>query len=154
MSKAFTKEDNDNAADDLLPERAVSPHPNLVTAEGLVQIATEVSKSTAEQISAMRAGDDAAAARASRDLRYWNSRLASAILTESSSTAEVRFGSRVEIKISGGETKKYRIVGTDEGDPPHGLLSYTAPLAQALMGKAIGDVVMVAGKEAEIVTIA
>ena len=153
MSKAFTKEDGENVADNLLPERAVSPYPNLVTAEGLAQIATEVSKSTAEHVAALRGGDSDAAARASRDLRYWNSRLASATLTESPSASEVNFGSRVVIRIAGGAIKKYRIVGTDEGDPPRGLLSYTSPLAQALMGKTVGEVVKVAGNEAEVVAI-
>jgi hypothetical protein len=34
MNKAFVKEDDDDTAE-RLPDRAVSPHPNLVTAEGL-----------------------------------------------------------------------------------------------------------------------
>lgn len=38
MSKAFTREDDADPQGDLLPERAIPPHPNLVTAEGLKQI--------------------------------------------------------------------------------------------------------------------
>ena len=34
MSKAFTREDDADQQGDLLPERAIPPHPNLVTAEG------------------------------------------------------------------------------------------------------------------------
>ena len=37
------------------------------------------------------------------------------------------------------EEAKYRIVGTDEADIKQGLLSVTAPLARALIGKAVGD---------------
>ena len=44
--------------------------------------------------------------------------------------------------------------GTDEGDPAQGTLSYASPLAQALMGKEIGDTVVVGGHEEEIVEVA
>jgi hypothetical protein len=47
-----------------------------------------------------------------------------------------------------------RIVGTDEGDPRRGTLSYASPLARALMGKEIGDAVVVAGHEEEIIEVA
>jgi transcription elongation GreA/GreB family factor len=33
----------------------------------------------------------------------------------------------------------YRIVGEDEADPAKGRLAYVAPLAQALLGKSVGD---------------
>jgi transcription elongation GreA/GreB family factor len=48
----------------------------------------------------------------------------------------------------------YRIVGIDEADPQKGTLSYAAPLAQALIGKEIGDSVVVGGHEETIVSIA
>jgi transcription elongation GreA/GreB family factor len=39
-------------------------------------------------------------------------------------------------------------------DPKKGTLSYVAPLAQALIGKEIGDLVVVGGHEETIVSIA
>jgi transcription elongation GreA/GreB family factor len=66
----------------------------------------------------------------------------------------VQFGSSVRIKGADGSTRTYRIVGTDEGDPARGTLSYASPLAQALMGKHIGDTVVIGAREEEIVGVA
>ena len=55
---------------------------------------------------------------------------------------KVIFGSTVEILEE--ETDKeieYRIVGEDEADIKHNLISYTSPIARALIGKSEGDVV-------------
>src|SRR5436190_10911052 len=146
MSKAFTKEDDAGQEADL-PDRAISPHPNLVTAEGLAQIEANIARLTEEQGMAREAADIAAAATAARDLRYWSARRATAQLTEPKPSSQVQFGSRVTIKRADGSTRAYRIVGTDEGDPARGTLSYASPLAQALMGKEIGDTVVVGARE-------
>jgi transcription elongation factor GreA len=57
-----------------------------------------------------------------------------------------------------GEESTYQIVGADEADIKSGLLSITAPLARALVGKAEGDNVEVAtpsgAKAYEIVSVA
>ena len=66
----------------------------------------------------------------------------------------MQFGSRVTIRKADGSTRVFRIVGTDEGDPRQGTLSYASPLARAMMGKEIGDTVVVAGHEEEIVEVA
>ncbi len=153
MSKAFTREDDTGQEADL-PERAISPHPNLVTTEGLSQIEATIARLTKEQGRARDAGDVAAAANAARDLRYWTARRATAQLTEPKPSSQVQFGSRVTIKRSDGLTRAYRIVGTDEGDPGHGTLSYASPLAQALMGKEIGDTVVLGAREEEIIEVA
>jgi hypothetical protein len=81
MSKAFTRED-DSGHEAELPERAISPHPNLVTAEGLAQIEGAIVRATEEQARARVAADAAAEARAARELRYWSARRATAQLTE------------------------------------------------------------------------
>ena len=148
MSKAFTKEDDAGQEADL-PDRAISPHPNLVTAEGLAQIEAAIARLTEEQGRARAAGDATAAASAARDLRYWSARRATAQLTEPKPSSQVQFGSRVTIKRPDGSTRAYRIVGTDEGDPSRGTLSYASPLAQALMGKEIADTVVVGAREEE-----
>ena len=153
MSKAFTKEDDTGREADL-PERAISPHANLVTADGLAQIEATIARLTEEQSIARDASDVPAAASAARDLRYWTARLATAQVTEQKPSSRVQFGSRVTIKRPDGSARAYRIVGTDEANPVQGTLSYVSPLAQALMGKEIGDTVVVSGHEQEIVQVA
>ncbi|MER3402953.1 MAG: transcription elongation factor GreA [Armatimonadota bacterium] len=56
----------------------------------------------------------------------------------------VGIGSRVEVvEVDTGEQKQFRIVGAMEADPENGKLSYLAPLASALIGYKVGDVVTV-----------
>ena len=56
----------------------------------------------------------------------------------------VVFGSTVElIDTSGSETVSYQIVGEDEADIKSGKISYSSPIAKALIGKSEGDVVEV-----------
>ncbi|MCX8084159.1 MAG: transcription elongation factor GreA [Calditerrivibrio sp.] len=57
---------------------------------------------------------------------------------------KVVFGAYVEIEnIETGETKRYRIVGPDEADISKGYISVLSPIAKALMGKSVGDTVLV-----------
>lgn len=94
-------------------------------------------------------------ARATRDLRYWSARRASAQLTQPQvQTDVVQFGRTVLIEREDGRRQCFRIVGEDEADPKRGLLSYVSPLAHGLLGKAVGESVAVAGGEAEILTVA
>jgi transcription elongation GreA/GreB family factor len=44
-------------------------------------------------------------------------------------------------------------VGEDEAGPSQGTLSYVSPLARALIGRQVGDVVRVESSEAEILEI-
>ena len=56
----------------------------------------------------------------------------------------VKFGAKVRITDEdSGEEQTYQIVGAVESDINSGLLSVTAPLARALIGKTIGDTVEV-----------
>jgi transcription elongation GreA/GreB family factor len=150
VSRAFVKEDA--GGDDTLPDRAISAHPNYVTAEGLALIDAELARLGAALAAA---GDDRAVrAGIERDLRYWRSRRATAeVVPPPSDTGEVRFGSTVTIQRDDGREQTWRVVGEDEADPAKGTLSYVSPLAMALSGKRVGDVVEVAGGEAEIVAI-
>ena len=55
---------------------------------------------------------------------------------------KVVFGSTVELSDEDtGTNISYRIVGEDEADIKTGLISYTSPIARALIGKNEGDVV-------------
>jgi transcription elongation factor GreB len=49
----------------------------------------------------------------------------------------VFFGARVTLETPAGETRAYRIVGPDEFDQEPGGISMDAPLARALLGKAL-----------------
>jgi transcription elongation GreA/GreB family factor len=151
MSRAFVKESDDVEP---LPERPVSPYPNFVTAQGLVLIEAELARLTEVFAQAQAAEDRDALARLGRDLRYWQQRRASAQLyTTKIETDQVQFGSTVTIARDDGRRQTWHIVGEDEADPAKGSLSYVAPLARALIGKRIGDVVDIGGGKAEVVAI-
>ena len=83
---------------------------------------------------------------AQRDLRYWRTRLATAELTHAGSCEAVAFGCRVDLVING-KPRTIELVGHDEADPANGKLSYTAPLARAVMGAEIGELVDFGGNE-------
>jgi transcription elongation factor GreB len=53
----------------------------------------------------------------------------------------VFFGATVTVQDEEGETFAYRIVGQDE--TAEGLISWKSPVGKALLGKAVGDAVMV-----------
>jgi len=56
----------------------------------------------------------------------------------------IKFGATVALADEDTDEKStYQIVGTDEADIKLGLLSITAPLARALIGKTVGDSVEV-----------
>ena len=153
MSKAFTKEPETGDVYDDLPDRPVSPH-NLVTPKGLEMIEGELARLHVEHAAAQEANDRALLAKTNRDLRYWTSRRATAQVMEPPKDAkEVHFGSTVTILREDGRRQTFRIVGEDEADPSAGTLSYVSPVAQALMGKQVGDVVEAGAAEAEIVEI-
>lgn len=153
MSKAFTKEPEGGDVYDDLPDRPVSPH-NLVTPKGLELIEAELARLHREHAEAHDADDRALLAKINRDLRYWTSRRATAQVMEPPTDAtEVHFGSTVSILREDGRRQTYRIVGEDEADPSAGTLSYVSPVAQALLGKGIGDVVQAGTADAELVEI-
>jgi transcription elongation GreA/GreB family factor len=154
MSRAFVKEPEGDAVFDDLPDRPVSTATNLVTPEGLALIETELARLHREHTCAQAAKDRAALARTSRDLRYWTSRRASAqLVPPPADTARVYFGSTVTIGREDGRRQTFRIVGEDEADPTRGTLSHTSPVARALLGKTVGDVIQAGRSEAEILEI-
>lgn len=157
MSVAFTREEDIEATAADLPDRPVSPHPNLVTASGLSQIEAELNAARAAYAAAQAHGsieaDRTAMARATRDLRYWSARRAGAQLVETQREGRVRFGGSVTIAREDGRTQTWRIVGEDEADPAKGLVSHISPLARALLGKQAGDLVPVNDQEVEIIAV-
>ena len=157
MSVAFTREEDLEATAADLVDRPISPHPNHVTPEGLAQIEAELAAARAAysgpQVKGAIEADRTAMARATRDLRYWSSRRATAQLLETTPDGRVRFGGSVAIEREDGRTQTWRIVGEDEADPTKGSVSHVSPLARALMGKREGDEATVAGQSVEIVAV-
>jgi transcription elongation GreA/GreB family factor len=157
MSVAFTREGDAEAAAADLPDRPVSTNPNLVTTSGLAQIDAELAAArsayAAAQAGGAIAGDRTAMARATRSLRYWSARRATAQLVPPSDGKVVRFGCSVTFLRDDGESATYRITGEDEAEPAAGRIAYVAPAARALLGKGIGDSAVIAGREVEIVGI-
>ena len=160
MSVAFVKEESaETAAETLLPDRPVSPHPNLVTEAGLKALELQLQQAR-EAYQAASAIDDVnerrrQAAGPLRDLRYFAERARTAQLVPyPASTESVAFGSTVTFERDDGRVQTYQIVGEDEADPKAGSISYVSPVARVLMGKAVGDVVSVGAQELEITAIA
>jgi transcription elongation GreA/GreB family factor len=158
MSVAFTREEDHETRAADLPDRPVSSHPNLVTASGLTAIDTELEAARAAYAAAQAEGgisaDRTAMARATRDLRYWSARRASAQLTELEPIPDtVQFGRTVEIEREDGRQQAFRIVGEDEADPAKGSVSYVSPLARGLLGKSVGDTAVIGGAEVEVMAV-
>ncbi|MEO8833260.1 MAG: transcription elongation factor GreA [Bradyrhizobium sp.] len=138
-----------------LPDRAVSEHPNFVTEVGLARIDAAIAEARTAHGLAQAASDRASMASAARELRYWSARRATAqVVAGSNDVSKVRFGATVTITRGDGREQTFQIVGEDEADPAQGSVSHVSPLARALLGKSIGDVVRAGNGDAEIITIA
>ena len=158
MSVAFTKEEDSESTAANLPDRPISPHPNLVTPAGLALLDAALAQARAAYAAAKAGGeigaDRTAMARATRDLRYYGARRASAQLMERPAGGDkVVFGGQVSFEREDGRRQTFRIVGEDEANPAKGAVSYISPVAQALLGKGVGEVALVAGQEVEIVAV-
>jgi transcription elongation GreA/GreB family factor len=153
MSRAFVKEQDGDSTEDL-PDRPISEHPNDVTEAGLAQIEQALAEAHEAHAKAQAAADRAAIAAAGRDLRYWTARRETAhVVPAPKAPSEVRFGTSVTIMRDDGREQTFRIVGEDEADPAQGSISHASPLARAMFGKRVGDVVPAGAGEAEIIAI-
>jgi transcription elongation GreA/GreB family factor len=159
MSVAFTKEDSaETASETLLPDRPISPHPNLVTATGLKALQLQLDQARAAYAAAQKIEDvnerRRQAAVPMRDARYFAQRVQTAqVVPAPASTETVAFGSAVTFRRHDGRVQSYRIVGEDEADPKAGSISFVSPVARMLMGKAVGDVAGADDQELEIISI-
>ena len=141
MSRAFVKELD--AVPEPVPEFEISPGPNYVTAAGADAIARKIEDLEKELSSASQESRD----RLLRDLRYWRLQEANAQIVAQSGGEEIGFGSRVVIERAGA-TQHIQLVGETEADPAAGRISWRSPLAQALIGARIGEIVELSIREA------
>lgn len=160
LSVAFTKEESaETASETLLPDRPISPHPNLVTDAGLKALTRQLQQAR-EAFEAAQAAEDVNERRRLsaiplRDVRYFSERVRTAqLVPDPVSSHVVAFGSTVTFSRADGRVQTYRIVGEDEADPKAGSISFASPVAKSLIGKAVGDVAGSGNQELEIVAIA
>jgi transcription elongation factor GreB len=149
MSKAFTRE-SDNEPDDSVPPRSSALPPgakNFMTTDGVERMRAELG----ELLSTVRPqlATSADESDRKRRLQLIDQRIAqieeslrTAIITPPPATdeerSEVRFGATVTVRRRGGDVT-YRIVGVDETDLDRGWVSYLAPIAKALLGARLGE---------------
>jgi transcription elongation factor GreA len=79
-------------------------------------------------------------------------------VTEVNANGKIVFGSTVELlDLSTDKEIVYRIVGEDEANIKEGLISYTSPIARALIGKNEGDEILFSApggeKEYEVISV-
>jgi transcription elongation factor GreB len=148
MSRAFVKESDDDLAAGELPERPLGTHPNYVTPAGLEQLQSRVRglQERRERLNAEAADDPMGKQKlreVERDLRYFNAQLERAIVVDPTGQPpeEVHFGAVVRIVDEYGKAHRFSIVGDDEADVSAGKISWASPLAKAMMGSKVGDVV-------------
>ena len=159
MSVAFTKEDSaETASETLLPDRPVSPHPNLVTTVGLKALEHQLQEARDAYAKAQAIEDvnerRRQAAIPLRDMRYFAARVRTAqVIADPTSADTVAFGSTVTFRRDDGRVQTYRIVGEDEADPKAGSISFVSPVARSLLNKTVGDEVSVSGQNLEIISI-
>lgn len=142
MSVAFRRESDDEHLEPKF-ELPIPLGPNLVTAQGLALLEAKVAELEAE-LSAI--GDEDQRKKHLRVLRYWRTQLATAELKEARSDGVIGFGCRVELLLNG-KPRTIELVGHDEADPAAGKLAFTAPLARAVMGAQVGELLDFGGKE-------
>lgn len=146
MSRSFVK-DADESVSERLPDIPLSEHPNYVTPRGLAQLRTRL-VALRERRDALRLSTDTLPqqrelAEIERELRWLNARVGSAIEVDLAQQPRdrVAFGAWVTVDSDEGEAR-YRLVGEDEADVEHGLVSYVSPLARALLGARVGEEVV------------
>ena len=145
MSRAFVKEPDGDTAEDDQPDRPQSPHPNYVTPGGLQSLEERLAQAREKQGRLAGDADDLAnklpLSQVARDIRFLEGRLERAIVVDPLQQAadEVCFGATVTVEDEDGAVRTFAIVGEDEADVTQGKVSWVSPLAQALLGAAVGD---------------
>jgi transcription elongation factor GreB len=149
MSKAFTRESDDAPSEATRPRAAQLPPgaPNYITASGARRLRDELD----HLLRGERTAD------VDQRIQALSAQLDGAEVVEPSARDDdrVHFGATVTVRAEPDHDHAYRIVGAGETDPRHGAVSWVSPVARALLGASVGDLVTLPGKgEVEIVAIA
>src|SRR5688500_5509621 len=140
MSKAFTKEDSGAELPLVRPPVRIAPgQPRYITPEGFARLERD-----REVLSAARQAEPARAAELEARLTALDALIGGVTVVQPSPAQDkILFGAWVDLEDQDGNRSSFRLVGPDESDAPAGLLSVDSPLARALLGKTVGDVVLV-----------
>ena len=148
MSKAFTKE-SDDERDDALPPRPTIPPGvrNWITPAGAQRLRTELAdlsdrkRQLAEVSLETPARSEGETRQIQARIRHLQQILQSVIVEPppAAGRERVRFGATVTVRQANHETATYRIVGLDETDLDRGHISFLSPLARQLSGRQAGD---------------
>ena len=147
MSRAFIKENDLEHAGIDIPERPVSLEINYVTPSGLKNLQHSIDNLDKERKSLI--GNEESnfiqkKMRIERDIRYYSSRLKSAILIDPSIQNKeiILFSAKVEVLSVKNKKYEFEIVGEDEADIKENKISYLSPIAKSLIGSRINDEVI------------
>jgi transcription elongation GreA/GreB family factor len=144
VSRAFVKEGDG-------PEVLARPEPalpegarNHVTPAGAAAFHRRLADAQTERAALGESGLDVSRkAELDAEIRWLERRIATFVVTEPPrDPVRVGFGTVVTLENDGGR-RVVRIVGVDEVDPGRGAISWVSPLARALHGAEVGDVVTV-----------
>jgi len=162
LSKAFTKESDDQEDDELEPE-AQQPQglKNYITPAGHARMKAELKQlldvERPEVVSVVHWAASNGDRSENGDYIYGKKRLreidrrirflikrleiAEVVDTRGQEQDRVYFGATVSVRDSSGGLRSISIVGMDEVDPARGRVSWVSPIARALLGSREGDTV-------------
>ncbi len=146
MSRGFVKEDDQEEAP-LIPARAALPagETNYVTPNGLKELREEEEELVEERANLDKENETErrrAQAVIDGNLKLLRERISTARILDPKDQPEdeVRFGALVELKQNG-NNQKFQIVGVDEADVKKKKIAFVAPIAKAVTGKKVGEIV-------------
>ena len=142
MSVAFRRDGDEEHLEPKF-EIPIPPGPNRVTARGLQLIGDRIAALEAQLA---LPGDEPSLTALKRDLRYWQTRQITAELMPVPGGDRVEFGTTVTFRLNG-KQRVLSIVGDDEADPAAGLVSFSAPLARAMIGSEVGELLPFGDKD-------
>lgn len=153
MSVAFRRDGDDEHLEPKF-EIPIPPGPNLVTAHGKALIDEQVARLEAAIAALLaEAAEQSRIDAARRDLRYWQTRQITAEVVPVPDGETVEIGTEVTFTHNG-KQRTLAITGDDEADPAAGRIAFSAPLARAMLGAEVGELVEFAGREDAIEVIA
>jgi transcription elongation factor GreB len=149
VSKAFTRESDDEFADEEIPSLRPQVPPgtrNYITREGSDRLKQRLNDLLQKkQALATRNNEGGAAPEADQRkiesaIRRLQQTLDAVVVADISADQErVAFGATVTVRHGNGEEESYRIVGVEEANPEGGSISWLAPLARAMLSRRAGD---------------
>lgn len=161
MSKAFTRERDDDDDVEETPSGLQPGDKNYITPQGAKKLQDELRNLVTKERPAVTETVAWAAANGDRSenadyqygkrklreidrrIRFLTKRIDSMVVVDPTAIkdSKVRFGATVGFRDEDDNLKTYSIVGVDEIDIPRGRISWRSPLGSALLTRSVGDIV-------------